>query len=403
MQMQFGAHQLGDINHSVDAVLGQVDMNRADTGDDIGGDSVHLLERFLLVSGQFKVLALYGCDVLVTLLGKRCIEEVHLRRADEACDEEVCRMVENLLRGADLLDEAVAHDDDTVAQRHSLDLVVGNVDEGGVDLLAQLDDLRAHLVAELGVEVGERLVHQEDLRVPDDCTADGDTLALAAGQRLRLAVEVLGDVEDLGGLTNLAVDLRLRGLLQLQREGHVIINGHVGIQSVVLEDHGDIAVLRSNIVHKLAVDIQFALGDLFQTCNHAQRRRLTAAGRADENDEFLVRDVEVEFLHGDNALVGDLKVDLLLLGRLFALLLFLALLFFATDERVDLLDVYEFYFCHTVLDSDCAASAPHSHDRRAWRTHCDMSPQCRTGSLPDKISSFIFAAAHHKCGLVHLD
>ena len=60
MQMQFGAHQLGDINHSVDAVLGQVDMNRADTGDDIGGDSVHLLERFLLVSGQFKVLALCG-------------------------------------------------------------------------------------------------------------------------------------------------------------------------------------------------------------------------------------------------------------------------------------------------------------------------------------------------------
>ena len=88
------------------------------------------------------------------------------------------------------------HDDDAVAERHSLDLVVGDVDEGGVDLLAQLDDLRAHLVAELGVEVGQRLVHQEDLRVPDDGAADGDTLPLAAGQRLRLTVEVLGDVED---------------------------------------------------------------------------------------------------------------------------------------------------------------------------------------------------------------
>ena len=154
---------------------------------------------------------------------------------------------------------------------------------------------------------------------------------------------------------------------------------------------------------ELAVDVQLAARDLLETCDHAQGGGLAAAGRADENDEFLIGDVEVELLHGNDALVGDLKVDLLLLGRLFALLLFLALLFFATDERVDLLDVYEFYFCHTVLDSDCAASAPHSHDRRAWRTHCDMSPQCRTGSLPDKISSFIFAAAHHKCGLVHLD
>ena len=84
---------------------------------------------------------------------------------------------------------------------YGLDLVVGDVDEGGVDLLAQLDDLSAHLVTQLGVEVGQRLVHQEDLRVPDDGAADSDTLALAAGQSLRLAVEVLGDIEDLGGLT----------------------------------------------------------------------------------------------------------------------------------------------------------------------------------------------------------
>ena len=279
---------------------------------------------------------------------------------------------------------------------------MGDVDEGGVDLLAQLDDLGAHLVAELGVEVGQRLVHQEDLRVPDDGAADGDTLPLAAGQRLRLTVEVLGDIEDLGGLTDLAVDLRLRGLLQLQGEGHVIINGHVGIQSIVLEDHGDIAVLRGHIVHELAVDIQLALGDLFETCDHAQRGGLAAAGRADEDDEFLVRDVQVEFLHGDDALIGDLQVDLLLLGRLFALLLFLALLFFATDERVDLLDVYEFYFCHSVSDSDCAASAMRIlttaglGGRIATCLHNAAPGVTRTGFI-----LLFLTAGHHKCGLVH--
>ena len=108
MQMQLGAHELGDVDGRVDAVVGQVDVDRADTGDDVGRDLVHLLERFLLVGGQLKVLALDGGNVLVALLGEGRVEEVHLRRADEAGDEEVGRMVEDLLRGADLLDEAVA-------------------------------------------------------------------------------------------------------------------------------------------------------------------------------------------------------------------------------------------------------------------------------------------------------
>ena len=254
-------------------------------------------------------------------------------------------MVEDLLRGGDLLDDAVLHDHDAIAEGHSLGLVVGNVDEGALDLVTQLNELGAHLVTKLGIQVGQRLVHQEDLRAADDGAADGDTLPLAAGQGLGLTVEVLRDVEDLGGLFDLAVDLRLGDLLQLEGEGHVIINGHVGIERVVLEDHGDVAVLRGDVVHELAVDIKFTLGDLFQTGDHAERRGFAAAGRADEDDEFLVLDVEVELLHGDDALLGDLKV-VLFLGDFVTLFLLLFLLF-PTDERVDLFYIDQTYFCHT--------------------------------------------------------
>ena len=153
-------------------------MHRAHADVDLARDMLHLGERFLLVRGQLKVMALHRRDVLAAALGKRRVKEVHLRRADEAGDEEVGRVVEDLLRRADLLDEAVAHDDDAVAQRHGLDLVMGDIDEGGVDLLAQLDDLRAHLVAELGVEVGELDLEnqQTELDGHDSKTAEMQTL-----------------------------------------------------------------------------------------------------------------------------------------------------------------------------------------------------------------------------------
>jgi hypothetical protein len=52
-----------------------------------------------------------------------------------------------------------------------------------------------------------------------------------------------------------------------------------------------------HIVHTNTVDHQFTGGNLLQPGNHAQRRRFTAAGRADKNDKLLVLDFEVKILH----------------------------------------------------------------------------------------------------------
>ena len=86
-----------------------------------------------------------------------------------------------LLGCADLLDETVPHDNDTVAQSHSLGLIVGHVDERSADAMAKLDQLSAHLISQLCVQVGQGFVHKQDLGFPDDGPADGHTLPLAAG------------------------------------------------------------------------------------------------------------------------------------------------------------------------------------------------------------------------------
>ena len=108
------------------------------------------------------------------------------------------------------------------------------------------------------------------------------------------------DLQNLGSLADALVDLVLGHLAQLQTESHVLVNGHVRVQGVVLEDHCDIAVFRGNIVDQTVTDVHLAAGDLLQTGDHAQGGGLTAAGRTDENDKFLVGDLKAEIGNSNN-------------------------------------------------------------------------------------------------------
>ena len=68
------------------------------------------------------------------------------------------------------------------------------------------------------------------------------------GFALKLAkvskTEIAAKVEQACGLLDSLVDLRLVDLGQLEREAHVLAHGHVRVVRVVLEDHGDVAILR---------------------------------------------------------------------------------------------------------------------------------------------------------------
>ena len=246
----------------------------------------------------------HGDDVLTkgkrdarALLGHRHVDEVHLRGADEAGNKEVAGLLVELGGGIHLLHDAVLHDDDAGTERHGLGLVVRDVDNRGAEAVVQLGDLGAHLDTELGVEVGERLVHEIDLGGADDGAAHGNALALAAGEGGRLAVEELLEVEDAGGLANGLVDGIRVDLAELERERHVVVDGHVRVQRVGLEDHRDVAVLGLNIVDHATVDLEGAGGDVLEAGDHAQRRGLAAARGADEDDELLVGNLKVEILH----------------------------------------------------------------------------------------------------------
>ena len=172
-------------------------------------------------------------------------QEVHRRRADEAGDEGRGRLLVDVERRAELLDLAGIHHHQHVGQRHRLQLVVGDIDRGDAETALQVLDLDAHLAAQLGVEVGQRLVEQEDLRIAHDGAAHGDALALAAGELARAALEQVLEFQRPGRRRDPAVDLVLRRAAVAQAVGHVVVDLHMRVERIVLEHHGDVALGRA--------------------------------------------------------------------------------------------------------------------------------------------------------------
>jgi hypothetical protein len=169
---------------------------------------------------------------------------------------------------------------------------VRHVHGGGLEAVAQPRELCAHLHPQLGVEVRERLVHQEGLRLAHHRAPHGDALALPARERGGLALEQVLEAEDARDLSDAAADLDLRRLAQLEAEAEVLLDGHVRVERVVLEDHRDVAILRRQVGDLALADVDAAVGDLFEAGDHAQQGRLAAAGRPDEHHELAIADLE---------------------------------------------------------------------------------------------------------------
>ncbi len=141
----------------------------------------------------------------------------------------------------------------------------------------QSGDLRAGLDAQLGVQVREGLVHEEHGRLADDCPPERDALALAAGELLGFAREKSSEIEDPGCLLDALLDICLGDLSELEPEGQVVANGHVRVERVALEDHGNVTVLGRHVVHDAIPDPQRSVRNLLEPRDHPEARRLAAA------------------------------------------------------------------------------------------------------------------------------
>ncbi len=176
-----------------------------------------------------------------------------VRAADEIGDEGARRPLVDLARRADLLDPALRQDGDAVGQGERLGLIVGDVDGRLAEPPLQVAQLVAHLDAQLEVQVGQRLVEQEQARLQDQGPSDGDALLLPARELGRVAIRHVRQIDELQHLADPAPDLRLPDLAQTQAERDVVEHRQVGKQRVALEHETDVTAVRGPVVEPLAV------------------------------------------------------------------------------------------------------------------------------------------------------
>ena len=126
-------------------------------------------------------------------------------------------------------------------------------------------------------------------------------------------VDLIAQADDFKHILDLVFDRGLVELLDLQAEGDVLADGHVGEQAVLLEDHTDVALFGGQVGDILAVEEDLALGNLFETGETAQQGRFAAARGAEQGDELAVLHAQIDALEdmgGAEVLVDIFKLNI---------------------------------------------------------------------------------------------
>ena len=168
-----------------------------------------------------------------------------------------------LQRFPNLRHTAGVEDHDLVGEGHRFHLIVGDIDHGAAQSLMQTGDFDTHLDAQGGIEVGKRLIQQENAWLCHQRTTNRHALALTAGEGFRFTLQQMGQLQHFRNLSHPLVNQIFFRAGQLQAKRHIFRNGKVGIECIRLEYHPNAAFCRWDLVHAGVTDKQVPAGNSF--------------------------------------------------------------------------------------------------------------------------------------------
>ena len=173
-----------------------------------------------------------------------------------------------------------------------------HVDGGDAQLLLELADLGADLDADLRVEIGQRLVQQQDVGVQNQRPRQGHALLLPSRELPGVAVLEAHQVHLAEPLGEPGGDLPGGELAELETVGDVGGRRHVGPERVVLEDHADIAVVGGQPVHHPVAEADLAGIGLREAGQQPEQRGLPAPRGTEQREQLAVGHDEIGMVDG---------------------------------------------------------------------------------------------------------
>ena len=220
------------------------------------------------------------------------LDEIH--GADEVGHEQPLRPAIEDPWCVHLLHDALVHHGDPVGERQCLFLIVRDKDRRDADLALQRLQFFPHPHAQPRVEVAERFVQEQDLRLQDQRPRHGDALLLAAGQLVRPFACCMRETDQFERLAYLPVDRRGGQTPQPQTEGDVVRHGHMRPEIEPLKHHRRGAPLRRQRQHTVPLNQDIAAVRCDEAADHPQRRRLPASRRPQQAHQLTVMDIQRE-------------------------------------------------------------------------------------------------------------
>ncbi len=151
---------------------------------------------------------------------------------------EIARLPVDVAGGSELGDPPLVHRGGVASEQERLGGLGGGVHHGALAAREQPRELVAQLLAQLVVEVGERLVEEDEVRLLHQGAGQRGALLLAAGQLGRLAVEERREPEQLGDPAHPRLHLGGGQPRHPQRGGDVLRHREVLVVDELLVDHG---------------------------------------------------------------------------------------------------------------------------------------------------------------------
>ncbi len=164
----------------------------------------------------------------------------------------------------------------------------------------QFPQLSASLLAQLGVEVAERLVEEDDARLCHDGARQRDALLLAAAEGRGRPAFVAPELHETQCLRDALDDIGARHAPRLEWVGDVVEHGHVRPDGVGLEHHADPALVGRDGLGALSITAphdRVADGDgagvrRLEPGDTAQQCRLAATARSEQSSDRAVGHVQ---------------------------------------------------------------------------------------------------------------